>query len=69
MLENFRDNNGDFPTNVFCSDCNKQSEVYVEIQSEDGIPMMRLCKTCISRYERDINRTIINECKKGVRNE
>lgn len=69
VLENFRDNMGNFPTDIICNDCHKQSEVYVEIQLDNGSPLIRLCKTCISKYEQDINRTIINECKKGVRNE
>lgn len=69
MLENFRDNNGDFSTEIVCSHCLKQSEVYVEMQTDSGSPLMRLCKTCISSFEDDINTTIINECKKGVRYE
>lgn len=64
MIENFRDNNGDFPTNMICSDCGKQSEVYAELQSDNGNPIIRLCKTCISKYEQNINTTIIEECRR-----
>lgn len=65
MIKNFRDNKGNFPTEAICDDCCKQSEVYICLHV--GVSKINICKSCISKYESDINKTIIEECKKGER--
>lgn len=65
ILENFRNEIGDFTTDIICSDCNKPSEVYIETQTDNGSPLIRLCKTCINMYSNMIDKAIIKKCKSG----
>jgi len=59
---NFRDENGDFNNDIICSNCHKKTEVYTELQSDQGSPLSRLCKTCLSVCIEKINQEIITEC-------
>jgi len=60
-LENFRNENGDFPSENKCSNCNTSSEVYIEIIR--GGPIMRLCKGCLSDYIEMIDKCYVNEMR------
>ena len=48
VVWNFRTPEGNFPTNLRCSQCNGSSEVFVEIIR--GGPLLRLCKGCLTDY-------------------
>jgi hypothetical protein len=59
VVENFRNEDGDFPSNLRCSNCNCSSEVFIEIVK--GGPILRLCKGCLTNYIERIDKTYRTE--------
>ena len=62
IIDNFRDENGDFPTNIKCS-CERTTSVYLTFG--DGF---KVCKGCLSEMTDILNEKILNNSKENIRN-
>ena len=62
IVENFRNSEGNFPSNEECSRCNGLSEVYVEIIK--GGPVIRLCKGCLTDCISKIDKAYVDKMSK-----
>jgi len=63
VLWNFRKTDGEFPTDLRCSNCNCSAEVFIEIFKSS--PILRLCKGCLTKYINDIDVTYQKHMSKG----
>jgi len=60
ILKNFRTEEGDFPTNIKCDICNKQSSVYISLNT------VIICKSCLSEMILVLDSRILNNTKENT---
>lgn len=69
IRENWRNPDGDFETDIRCN-CDRQTEVYVEISYDDPWTkkkLFRMCKGCLSEIEDRINGAYMKHIKESKR--
>uniref|UniRef100_A0A6M3IWD4 Uncharacterized protein n=1 Tax=viral metagenome TaxID=1070528 RepID=A0A6M3IWD4_9ZZZZ len=60
VIDNFRNEDGDFSTDIKCDICNKQSSVYISLNT------VIICKSCLSEMILVLDSRILNNTKENT---